>query len=338
MGGMSVSQPALPDPPQWLQAPVLRVPLHDAEAKLAELITLGRRLEAEVPKATNAEVFTRRVHEWRRYSSEWLDENLGGQAADEYKVAITYAKTHTWSIIYWDQYHAARKMDIASEIRVLVSIAQRLSEWVESGDRTSASGSADQKEAAIRDSSVPEQDTRQSAAVAKNRNAVMVIYGHDQEANDALFAWLRAIGLQPREWSQLVRLSGSASPYNGQVLEHAFQNTQAVVALFTPDEYVRATGGSTWRFQARPNVLIEAGMALITHPDRTIIITLGPQELPSDLAGRHYIQLDGTAGPLNVIANLLESAGCEIDRTGTRWLNPEIFPNRDSIPTRPQEI
>ena len=49
------------------------------------------------------------------------------------------------------------------------------------------------------------------------------------------------------------------------------------------------------RLQARPNVLIEAGMALITHPTRTIIAVLGDQELPSDLAGRHYIRLSHTA-------------------------------------------
>ena len=46
----------------------------------------------------------------------------------------------------------------------------------------------------------------------------MVIYGHDKPANDALFDWLRAIGLQPREWSQLIQASGSASPFIGDVL------------------------------------------------------------------------------------------------------------------------
>ena len=68
----------------------------------------------------------------------------------------------------------------------------------------------------------------------------MVIYGHDKEANDALFAWLRAVGLQPREWSQLSRASGSASPYIGEVLDKALRDVQAVVAFFTPDEYVTA--------------------------------------------------------------------------------------------------
>jgi len=164
----------------------------------------------------------------------------------------------------------------------------------------------------------------------------MVIYGHDEEANSALFAWLRAIGLQPQEWSQLIQRSGSASPYIGQVLEEAFQHVQAVVALFTPDERVRPVGHSgPWRLQARPNVLIEAGMALVTHPTRTLIVIFGHQELPTDLVGRHYIQFNRTAGALNDIANRLEAAGCEIDKSGTDWLDPSRFPDRDTISKNP---
>jgi hypothetical protein len=97
-------------------------------------------------------------------------------------------------------------------------------------------------------------DAAKATTFAANRKAVMVIYGHDIEANNALFGWLRAVGLQPQEWSQLVSSSGSASPYIGDVLVHAFQQAQAVVALFTPDERVRPRGHreGPWRLQARP--------------------------------------------------------------------------------------
>jgi hypothetical protein len=173
-----------------------------------------------------------------------------------------------------------------------------------------------------------------------NRKAVMVIYGHDLEANDALFNWLRAIGLEPREWDQLVTLTRTASPFIGQVLQHAFEDVQAVVAFFTPDEHVRPRhdlqrppgASSDWRLESRPNVHIEAGMALATHPDQTIFVILGPQELPTDLAGRDYIRLDDTAGPLNKLALRLKSAGCEVDLSGTRWLNPRVFPIRSDTP------
>jgi CAP12/Pycsar effector protein, TIR domain len=171
----------------------------------------------------------------------------------------------------------------------------------------------------------------------------MVIYGHDTQAKDALFDWLRAIGLQPREWNQLVTGTGAASPYIGQVLDHAFQQAQAVIALFTPDERVLGAAASpndprAWRLQARPNVLIEAGMALTTHPDRTVLALLGPQELPSDLAGRHYIRLNHTdARPLHDLAGRLRTAGCDADTTGNDWLNPARFPNRDHATAAPAE-
>jgi predicted nucleotide-binding protein len=186
----------------------------------------------------------------------------------------------------------------------------------------------------------PRPEPDEATTFAANRRAVMVIYGHDTEANAALFDWLRSIGLQPQEWSQLIRASGSASPYIGQVLDQAFNDAQAVIAFFTPDEHVTAAtsrdGQRTWRLQARPNVLIEAGMALSSHPTRTVLVVLGNQELPSDLAGRHYVRLDSTAvEPLHDLAERLHAAGCDTDTSGTAWLNPGRFPNRDHPPQSP---
>src|SRR5260221_13698779 len=64
-------------------------------------------------------------------------------------------------------------------------------------------------------------DTSQATTYAATRKAVMGIYGHDTEANTALFAWLRTIRPQPPEWSQLRRAGGNASPYIAQVLDPA---------------------------------------------------------------------------------------------------------------------
>jgi predicted nucleotide-binding protein len=181
---------------------------------------------------------------------------------------------------------------------------------------------------------VPSAGNRPRPSFAADRKAVMVVYGHDREANTALFDWLRSVGLKPQEWGQLVHATGSASPYIGDVLVHAFEDAQAVIAFFTPDERVQARTASpesaeTWRLQARPNVLIEAGMALITHPSRTVLVVLGDQELPSDLAGRHYVRLSpaSTEG-LNALAGRLRDAGCDIDQTGDHWLDPGRFPDR----------
>jgi predicted nucleotide-binding protein len=183
--------------------------------------------------------------------------------------------------------------------------------------------------------------TVDATTFAANHKAVMVIYGQDEEAKAALFDWLRAIGLQPREWNQLVHASSSGSPYIGQVLDQAFNDAQAVIALFTPDEYARSrtapvsdSGG--WRLQARPNVLLEAGMALATHPTRTVIVVLGRADIPSDLSGRHYVHLSQTsAAPLRDLALRLRNAGCDTDETGTDWLDPGRFPDRQTVGSSP---
>src|SRR5882724_2510618 len=164
---------------------------------------------------------------------------------------------------------------------------------------------------------------------------VMVIYGHDTAANAALFDCLRAMGLKPQEWGQLIQQSQVGSPYIGAVLDEAFKNVQAVIAFFTPDEHVISRAqfsAGRWRLQARPNVFFEAGMAIATHPRETILVVLGDQELPSDLSGRHFIRLDGTSMALKSLSDRLRTAGCAVELDGNDWLEPGRFPNRDNIP------
>jgi predicted nucleotide-binding protein len=181
----------------------------------------------------------------------------------------------------------------------------------------------------------------QSAAggIVEDPRVVMVVHGQDPAAARAMFDWLRAMNLRPQEWSQLVKSSGAASPFIGEVLETAFRRAQAVVVLFTPDEQARVRpelvkGRSSWRLQARPNVLFEAGMAFATHPERTVLVVLGDQEIPSDLAGRHYVRL-GSVGALRDLAQRLEQAGCPVDLTGNDWLDVERFPGRSEIAAAP---
>ena len=306
--GMSARDSAAPDDPSWLEASKLHVPLAAAQAALKDMIERGYRLESKVVQAASAEECIGSVQEWQDYCALWLADNLGGAAAGEFLVSVNQVTGYAWGNSYWALYSATRKADLRSERAILASILARLPEWAEA------------------DQPAPGDAVRPGEPAVADPKVVMVIYGHDTEANDALFALLHELGLQPREWSQLIQRSGSASPYIGQVLEQAFRDAQAVVAFFTPDERVQGTDGA-WRRQARPNVLVEAGMALITHPDRTVFITLGHPGLPSDLAGRHYIQLDGTQGALNDVANGLKNAGCDADTTGHRWLGVS-FPSR----------
>ncbi len=185
---------------------------------------------------------------------------------------------------------------------------------------------------------VAQRRSIETDAVAKDPAVVMVVHGRDAEANRALFDWLRSIALKPREFTQLVDATKEGSPFIGRVLEQAFQEAQAVVVLITPDEQTRLRsefdGEGSWAFQARPNVWLEAGMALASHEPRTVLVVLGNQALPSDLAGRHYVRLTGAAS-LRDLANRLRNANCPVDDAGEHWLDFERFPQRDHVALQP---
>ena len=111
---------------------------------------------------------------------------------------------------------------------------------------------------------------------------VFVIHGRNDAARREMFTFLRAIGLNPIEWSRALASTGSASPYIGEVLDTAFNMAQAIVVLMTPDEMAHllsdhASGPDDPEMkpapQARPNVLFEAGIAIGRDPKRTVLVS-----------------------------------------------------------------
>lgn len=165
---------------------------------------------------------------------------------------------------------------------------------------------------------------------------VFVVHGRNTAARNAMFDFLRSMGLRPIEWSQAVKLTGKGTPYIGEVLDAAFADAQAIVVLMTPDEvaYLRQEYASSEddhelqpSAQPRPNVLFEAGMALGRDPDRTILVEFGKVRPFSDVAGRHALRLDGSTESRKLLAERLETAGCELDLSGVDWLTAgELVP------------
>jgi predicted nucleotide-binding protein len=158
---------------------------------------------------------------------------------------------------------------------------------------------------------------------------VFVVHGRNEIARKSMFDFLRAIGLNPLEWSQAVSATGEATPYIGQVLDTAFSMAQAVVVLMTPDDEAclkkeyqsdhdeqfekQPTG------QARPNVLFEAGMAMGRDPKRTVLVQIGDLRPFSDVGGRHVLRLDNSSERRQDLAERLKVAGCPVNLTGREW-------------------
>jgi predicted nucleotide-binding protein len=156
---------------------------------------------------------------------------------------------------------------------------------------------------------------------------VFVIHGRNEPARKGLFEFLRAIGLDPIEWSEAIQMTGKGSPYIGEVLDTAFASAQAVVVLQTPDDVTYLHESLTYpgdpecspQMQPRPNVLFEAGMAMGRHEDRTIIVELGQVKVFSDIHGRHVVRLDNSLRKRQELATRLQTAGCRTRTNGTDW-------------------
>ncbi|MET8307786.1 CATRA conflict system CASPASE/TPR repeat-associated protein [Micromonospora sp. NPDC005173] len=168
-----------------------------------------------------------------------------------------------------------------------------------------------------------------------NSRDVFVIHGRDDQARRALWSFLQAIDLHPLDWEEVVQETGGPSPYMGEVLAKAFEHNQAAVVLMTPDdgamlhESLRDKGDASFESeltgQPRPNVLVEAGMALGLQRDRTVIIQVGRLRPISDLAGINTIHFNGTVPSLQKIAQRLKAAGCAVNTTGIDWLDVSRF-------------
>lgn len=162
-----------------------------------------------------------------------------------------------------------------------------------------------------------------------DRAKVFVVHGRNSAVRDAMFEFLRAIGLKPIEWNEAVQATGRPTPYIGDILDAAFPQAQAVVVLLTPDDEVRLRSEFAqaddppheveFSGQARPNVLFEAGMAMGRDPGRTVLVEIGVLRPFSDIAGRHVLRFDGSSPRRQDLAQRLQSAGCEVDLDGTDW-------------------
>ena len=164
---------------------------------------------------------------------------------------------------------------------------------------------------------------------------VFVIHGRDDQARRALWTFLQAIDLHPMDWEEVVERTGTPTPAIGQILRKAFEHNQAAIVLLTPDDgaslhpSLRGDDEPPYETQvtgqARPNVLLEAGMALGLQPERTVVIEIGKLRPVSDMAGLNVVRFNGTVESLNKIAVRLAGAGCAVNTKGSDWLKPDRF-------------
>jgi len=180
---------------------------------------------------------------------------------------------------------------------------------------------------------------RKPAKKAKRRNkgkTIFVVHGRDNKLRESMFAFLRAIGLEPLEWDQAIRRARrGANPFVGDVIDEVMDQAQAVLVMFSPDDLVQLkdqfidaherNSEGKQQGQARPNVLFEAGLAMGRHQEKTVLIEIGSVKRFSDIGGRHMLRFNGSPGSRNDLVGRLEMLKCDLATDGRDWLNVGDF-------------
>ncbi len=161
------------------------------------------------------------------------------------------------------------------------------------------------------------------------RTKVFVVHGRNGAVRKAMFDFLRSVGLDPMEWTKAIAGTGKTNPSIHEVLDHAFKTAGAVVVLLTPDDQVKLrkqfaqSDDPEYELrlvgQARPNVLFEAGMAMGSHPNSTVLVQVGNVKPFSDIGGRHVTRLGNDTESRQEFATKLRNAGCDVDTDGSDW-------------------
>jgi len=189
---------------------------------------------------------------------------------------------------------------------------------------------------------VRQRSVKQGKRAKPKDNSVFVIHGRDLKLRDSMFAFLAALGCKPIEFHQAVaRVRGTGNPFVGAVLDTVFEQTQALIVLFSPDEevllkeqFLQTKEKRKPRDQARANVIFESGMALARHEEKTIMVQVGDMASFSDIGGRHMAHLDDSFESRNAFVERLSKI-CKVDRSGNAWAKAGNF-NPTLAPKKPQ--
>ena len=165
-------------------------------------------------------------------------------------------------------------------------------------------------------------------AANKDPKRVMVVYGRNLDARDAVFTFLRSLKLSPIQWEEAIAETGMGSPHNLDAVEAAMDIAQAVVVILTPEDQAgllpQLAGEPSevlLEGQPRQNVTLEAGMAMGIDRARTILVEIGRIRRASDFEGLNALRLGNDPKRRGGFRTRLRTAGCELDDSGTDWLS-----------------
>ena len=168
----------------------------------------------------------------------------------------------------------------------------------------------------------------QTMAEVPDKKKVFIIHGRNTAARVAVEHFLKALKLEPLDFDELA--GDMPSEFVGNIVLEGLKRAHGIVVLFTPDEYATLypllreqdeTDGKRW--QSRPNVIFEAGIAFGIARDRSILATMGSNvSLFSDVKGIHIARLDNSEDSRKTFRQKLIGARCDVDQRADSYTDP----------------
>lgn len=264
---------------------VLSIPQAEAESQFNERIEAGKALQRfQLGRRRDLTVLEPRVKRWREFNQEWLDRILGGEAAEEYRIAV--ANDDFMLIRVWDD-NNLKCPDLDREVTTLQSIKYRLHAWMPKSDVVAVS----------------------STARASQDAPIFIVHGSDDlRAESVAHTVASATGRK----TVILR----EEPNSGRTLiekfeQHAAEVSYAVVVLTADDKGSREDETDP-RPRGRQNVIFEMGYFYgLIGRDRVSVLLRPGVEKPSDMDGIAYITFDDNRAWKIELLRELKHAGFE---------------------------
>ncbi|EHF5009441.1 TPA: TIR domain-containing protein [Enterobacter hormaechei] len=140
---------------------------------------------------------------------------------------------------------------------------------------------------------------------------IFIVHGHDNDALQSVARFISRIGLEEIILSE--RPDGSRTVI--EKFEAESGDVSFAIVLMTPDDSGSALASESTRLRARQNVLYELGyFAGKLGRGKVLVLRKGDIEIPSDLAGVLYTELDGHGGWKRKLLSELSYAGVPFDK------------------------
>ena len=154
-------------------------------------------------------------------------------------------------------------------------------------------------------------EMKKLSAELPQKNSVFLVHGHDEGAKHAAARFLEQLGVVPVILQEQIN--------KGMTVIEKFEDFAAragfAVILMTPDDFGYPVGKEEEKkHRPRQNVVLELGFfAAHLGRSKTFVLLKGDIEMPSDVLGLVYEQMDKNEGWKIRLARELKAAGFDID-------------------------